>query len=60
MDTGGNDDRKQDVARRSMSFVPWLAQLSEGKIVGSCTIRRDEHDVNQDGGVDASAKDDRE
>jgi len=28
--------------------------------VGSCTIRRDEYDVNGDGGEDAGGKDDRE
>ena len=27
-----------------------LAQLSEGQTVGSCTIRHDEYDVNEDGG----------
>ena len=27
-----------------------LAQLSKGQTVGSCTIRRDEYDVDEDGG----------
>ena len=39
-----------------------LGQLSEGQTVGSCTIRRDEYDVNEnggeDGGEDAGGKDD--
>ena len=41
-----------------MSFVTWLAQVSEGQIVGSCTIRRDEYDVDVDGGEDAGGMDD--
>jgi len=35
-----------------------LAQLSEGHTVGSCTIRCDEYDVNEDGGEDAGGMDD--
>ena len=35
-----------------------LAQLSERQTVGSCTIRRDEYDVNEDGGEDAGGVDD--
>jgi len=35
-----------------------LAPLSEGQTVGSCTIRRDEYDVNEDGGEDAGGVDD--
>jgi len=36
-----------------------LEQLSEGLTVGSCTIRRDAYDVNEDGGEDAGGVDDR-
>ena len=57
MDARGKDDRESDAARRSTSFVTWLAQLSEGQIVGSCTIRRDEYDVDGDGGEDAGGVD---
>ena len=35
-----------------------LAQLSEGQTVGSCTIRRDEYDVDEDSGEDAGGVDD--
>jgi len=36
-----------------------LAQLSKGQTVGSCTIRREEYDVNEDGSEeDAVGKDD--
>jgi len=35
-----------------------LAQLSKGQTVGSCTIRRDKYNVDDDGAVDASGKDD--
>jgi len=35
-----------------------FAQLSERQTVGSCTIRRDEYDVNEDGGEDARGVDD--
>ena len=36
-----------------------LAQLSKGQTVGSCTIRRDEYDVDEDGGEeDAGSVDD--
>ena len=37
-DAGSKDDGELDAARRSASFVTWLAQLSEGQIVRSCTI----------------------
>ena len=41
------------------SFMKLLAQLSKGQTVGSCTIRRDKYDVNEDGGEeDASGKED--
>ena len=34
-----------------------LAQLSKGQSVGSCTIRHDEYDVDEDGGEeDAGGK----
>jgi len=29
-------------------------QLSEGETGGSCTIRRDEHDVDEDGGEEVA------
>jgi len=32
------------------SFVIWLVQLSERQTVGSCTIQRDEYDVNEGAG----------
>jgi len=32
------------------SFVTWLAQLSEGETAGSCTIQRDEYDINEGAG----------
>jgi len=36
-----------------------LAQLSTGETVGSCTIRREEYNVDEDGGKeDAGGKDD--
>ena len=36
-----------------------IAQLSKGQTVGSCTIRRDEYDVDEDGGEeDAGSVDD--
>jgi len=36
-----------------------LAQLSKGQTVGSCTIRREEYDVEEDGGEeDGGGKDD--
>jgi len=36
-----------------------LAQVSKGQTVGSCTIRRDEYDVDEDGGEeDAGSVDD--
>jgi len=36
-----------------------LAQLSKGQTVGSCTIRRNEYDVDEDGGEeDAGSKED--
>jgi len=35
-----------------------LAQLSKGQTVGSCTIRCDKYNVDDDGGVDAGGKDD--
>jgi len=53
VDAGGKDD-----SRRSMSFMRLLAQLSEEQTVGRCTVRRDEYDVNEDGGEDAGGKDD--
>jgi len=31
-------------------FVTWLVQLSECQIAGSCTIQRDEYDVNEGAG----------
>jgi len=36
-----------------MSFVRFLAQLSAQQRVTSCTVRRDEYDVNEDGSEDA-------
>ena len=35
-----------------------LAQLSVGQTVGGCTIRRDEYNVNEDGGEGAVGVDD--
>jgi len=36
-----------------------LVQLSKGQTVGSCTIRREEYDVDEDGGEeDAGGKND--
>ena len=32
----------------------WLAQLSERQTVGSCTIGRDEHNVDEDGGEEVA------
>jgi len=57
-DAGRKDDSKYEAARRSMSFMRLLAQLSKGQTVGSCTIRCDEYNVDDDGGVDAGGKDD--
>jgi len=41
-----------------MSFIRLLAQLSKRQTVGSCTIRCNEDDVNEDGGEDAGGMDD--
>jgi len=39
-------------------FVTWLAQLSEWQTVGSCTIQRDEYDINEGAsGEDDSGQD---
>jgi len=38
-----------DAARRSTSFVRLLAQLSPRQTVGSCTIRHNKHNIDEDG-----------
>jgi len=45
-----------DAARRLACFVRLLAQLSEGQTVRSSTIRRDEYDVDEDGGQDGCGR----
>ena len=45
-----------DAARRLACFVRLLAQLSERQTVGSCTIQRDEYDVDEDGGQDGCGR----
>jgi len=57
-DAGSPDDREEDVARRSTCFVRLLAQLAKCQTVGSCTIRRDEYDVDEDGSEDDTVSQD--
>ena len=59
MDAGCKDNIKEDVSRRSTSFVKLLEQLSKEQTVGGCTIKRDEYNVDEDNGEeDASGVND--
>jgi len=57
---GHKDNREEDAAKRSTCVVRLLAQLSKCQRVGSCTIRCDEYNVDEDGVEDdAGRKDNR-